>query len=89
VSATSWIEAWQTAVRAHWLTGPSKPSEMFGLHLLKRIARDLPYTPPEQMGHPARKAWALYQDEGDTEVGRAAVALTYAIADEQKRVPRG
>lgn len=85
MSRPSWVDAWQAAVESHWPSGPHRPSEAFGLHLLMRIARDLPYVPPEQMGHPARKAWALYQDEGDTEVGRAAVALTYAIAAEQKR----
>lgn len=79
----SWLEAFKIALEMHWPAPDQRPD---GIEELRRVAGSVPFTAPEMLAHPARRAWAVYQHEGDTEVGRAAVALTYVIQCERDEV---
>lgn len=85
-SRSLWLDAWTQAVEATW---PDRiPETIFAL---KRIVRhELPFTPPEILHRPAEAAWRIYEQEGDTPAGRAAVALAYVLLDlrrKQKQAP--
>ena len=81
--AMTWIEAWSEAARATWPSNP--PAGVIHLHRI--VDHDLPFTAPECPQRPMKKAWVVYEAEGDTPVGRAAVALAYAIAADMRRAP--
>lgn len=78
----TWLEAWDEAARAYF----GEPCA--NARRLLNVARDLPSWAPECRWSPAREAWLVYQDEGETDVGRAAVALTYCIQDLKDNRPR-
>lgn len=80
-----WTEAFKQALEATWPSVATKSPP--GVEELRRVLDSLPFTAPEALSRPARRAWSVLQHEpvqpdGDTTpVGRAAVALTYVIQE--------
>ena len=68
------LDLWKEAVSAYW-PAQKPPAVIELIHVYDLI----PYTAPEALVRPARRAWDVYLSEGDTEAGRAAVALVYAL----------
>lgn len=70
----TWTDAFRVALNQHW---PKKAPRHVGD--LRHVLDSLPFAAPEIQHFHARRAWDVYLAEGDTEIGRAAVALAYAI----------
>ena len=75
-----WLDAWRAGVASTW--PEKKPS---AVRELLSIANGITFTAPEMVPVKASVAWGVYCDEPETPecspVGRAAVALTYILAE--------
>jgi hypothetical protein len=69
-----WLESYDDALAAHWPVPPQT------IEQLRRISQAVWFEAPETRYATMREVWRVYRIEGDTDVGRAAVMLTYIIA---------
>lgn len=69
-----WLDAWADAVRETWPDG-GPPA----VQRLAQVRSDIFFTAPELFHLRVRAAWDVYEDEGNTPEGRAAVALAYIL----------
>ena len=74
---TTYLDLYREALRAYWAE-PVKPADVANLH---RLCESVLYTAPELL---MGQAWGIFEEHGDTEIGRAAVAFTWALALDHK-----
>ena len=79
---TTYLETFRKALRAYW-ADPEKPADVASLH---RLCESVLYTAPELHPEVMRRAWRIFEEHGDTENGRAAVAFTWPFALDIKEV---
>ena len=72
----AYLDTYRAALRDHW-PGAVKPADVADLH---RLCDSVIYTAPELYPAIMGRAWAIFERNGDTEIGRAAVAFTWALA---------
>jgi len=80
VKAIDWITAWKMAVDAHFV-GAERDEDV---RRLLGVYASLLFQPPEVAGNFGLLAWDVFLHVGDTDVGRAAVALAYIASDTLK-----
>lgn len=71
----TWLSAWTSAFLARWPNNRPGADTRLVEEVLLKLRNDLPFATPPEDASLAALAWSIAHVEGDTEIGRAAVAL--------------